>query len=622
MDDPDYSDYEFRPQVGEILGLLEVINIVTDTSSLRRWLEYNDDLDMAKFAPGYLVFLETGIRQFADVCENNPDIGFQSDYVSDRAIAQLPEVSAIPHDSEKLNFYRGIEDIQKQLRRIEPPSTSKTFFNEVEGVTESFRILRNRIQDDTEPADSSMEAPQLIQILASLSLYTYFQQTRKNRPKGYEPSNFDSWIDRGPRKDAIVGYTTTLQFAWSKLISPEEYVRASIDKISESSRWTTDFFAMVSEGADYSSEITLSDFRTEVESVVIDPIIDQYNEFAEIGDVYPDDLVELRSDEDLKQHFESVFSSKSARQLSELDPYDRVEYGLIWSMQAELITASVSSIYWIAEAVLRGLIQTYSTFDEEIPIHITRFNHPADEGEIVTYAILNRVPQTSLGDPSVWLIFDYFAIDSQVEGEYRVKRFEKLIDELSSSHPIHRIEVNVERDKFIKVLSDRLTDDYLKLKEANNDLQAAVETGKGAITELATVYVLSKRIDDGNVTWSQEINGEQIDVLVTSENCVRVIECKADLDPKNPHDVINQLARKVDAVDSVQRDVQPEVWVWDEPRSENISILEKFGVDVFYIQKMEEIVKASTEGLNDVFETFYPVGKHENPFNPPERPDF
>lgn len=622
MGDPDYSDYEFRPQVGELLGLLEVIYLVTDTSSLRRWLEYDEELDMAKFAPGYLVFLETGIRQFADVCENNPDIGFQSDYISDRAIAQLPEISAIPHESEKLNFYRGIEDIQKQLRKIELPPTSNNFFDEVEDITESFRILRNLIQDDIEPVDSSIEAFQLNQILASLSLYTYFQQTRKNRPNGYEPSNFDSWVDRGPRKDAIIGYTATLQFAWSNLLTPEEYVRASIDKISESSRWTTDFFAMASEEVDYTSEVALSEFRTDVESVVIAPIIDQYNEFAEIGDVYPDDLVELSSDENLKQHFESVFSSKSPRQLSELNPYERVEYGLIWSRQAEWVNARVSSIYWIAETVLRGLIQTYSTFDEEIPIHVTRFNHPADEGVIVTYAILNRVPQTSLGDPSVWLIFDHFAIDSQVEGEFRVKRFEKLIDVMSSSYPIHRIEIDVERDQFITVLSERLTDDYLKLKEANNDLQSAVEIGRGVVTELATAYVLSKRIHDGSVTWSQNINGEQIDVLVTSDNCVRVIECKADLDAKNPQDLINQLARKLDAVDSGQRDVQAEVWVWDESRSENRSIIEEFGVDVFCIQDMEEIIKASTESLDNVFGTFYPVGKHENPFNPPERPDF
>lgn len=606
---------ELGRRAGDIWSTLEVLHTATRSEAVTEWLA-ETEIDAKTFVSGYPVFIETGVRHFLSTCRHNQDLELEEDYITRRALAQLPPLSEIPHSSETLNLYRNCNQIQSALRGCSSPEPASLISEVAEAIGPLLEV-RKRLEQNFDPVNMDVPPDRVRRDAVILNLYIAFQQTRNNRPVGYGPSNLNSWLDGGFRESSAQGYAATLQYLWSTVLNPEEYLDSGIEDLTESDRYTTrDLWEREQVGIEQGDETALSSYRPQIEEVVLEPLDARY----------PDDLTSLSlktgdllhwTGGPLKQYLGPLISDSSAPPLDTLEPAARVGYGLIWFEQGEWLGGGSFSRTPLIETVIRGLTATYDQFDETVPLHVTRFNHPVERGNLVSYAILQRVPERSLGDPSGWLIFNNVAADFEIEGEYRIKRIESLIEEIPDT-PVERTTLQVERQEFIDAVAGRLSDDYVLQTRANTRMLKAIEAGRGVLVELLTAYVLAHRYPDSQVHWSDTREGEEIDVWVEHDEFIRVIECKTDLAAAGVNKTRQQLLRKTGRFEP-DRTVKGEVWTLELPAESAVESLEADDITVSCVTESSELNTSNTDDLSMLFSEFLPEITERHPLMPAPR---
>lgn len=606
---------ELGPRVGDLWSTLEILHSATRSDEVSEWLA-EENISDETFVSGYPVFIETGVRHFLSLCRYNQDFELEDDYVTRRALAQLPPLSEIPHTSETLNLYRNCKQIQSDIRGCTSPDPEQ-LVSEIAEIIEPLLEIRRQLDQYLSVVDVGVRPDQVRRDAVILTLYTAFQQTQNNRPDGYGPSNLNSWLGGDLREDSVKGYAVTLQYLWSTLLQPEEYVEAGISDLVHSDRYTArDVWELEQEGVKQSDENSLGSYRTQIEEVIIDPLDTRYPEDITSLSLESGDLL-YWTGESVRQSIGPLITESTTPSLEKLEPAARVAYGLIWFRQAEWLGEGSFNSTPLFETVLRGLTDTYRRFDEVIPLHVTRFNHPVEEGNLVSYAILQRVPARSLGDPSGWLIFNNVAADFEVEGKHRIKRVESLLDRVPDT-PVERTTVEVERSDFIDAVAGRLSDDYVMQSRENTHMMNAIEAGRGVLVELLTAYVVAKRYPEARVHWSDKQNGEEIDVWVEHDESIRVIECKTDLAAAGVDKTRRQLSRKMARFGSDQV-IKGEVWTWESPSKPDVESLESNDVTVTCVAENSELNNSDTDDLSILFSKFLAEDTERHPLMPAPR---
>jgi hypothetical protein len=88
-------------------------------------------------------------------------------------------------------------------------------------------------------------------------------------------------VDKGPREGSVKGYATTLQYLWSTLLDPEEYVDSGVPNLTKCERYTPrDAWEREQSDSYPKDETALSSFRPQIKETIIDPLDARY----------PDDL--------------------------------------------------------------------------------------------------------------------------------------------------------------------------------------------------------------------------------------------------------------------------------------------------------------------------------------------
>lgn len=606
---------EIGYRAGDIWSTLEILRTATRPDAVTEWLA-ESEITAETFVSGYPVFIETGVRHFLALCRHNHDLELEEDYITRRALAQLPPLSEIPHSSETLNLYRNCNHMQSALRGCSSSEPASHISEVAEAIEPMLEICR-RLEQNFGIVNVDLPPDRVRRDAVILNLYVAFQQTRNNRPVGYGPSNLNNWLDGGFRECSVQGYAATLQYLWSTVLDPEEYVDSGVAGLTQCDRYTTrDLWEREQVGVERGDEIALSSYRPQIEEVVLESLDGRYPDdlssfYLEAGDLFH------WMGGPLKQYFGPLISESSAPSLDKLEPASRVAYGLIWFEQGEWLGDGSFSRAPLIETVIRGLTATYDQFDETVPLHVTRFNHPVEEGNLVSYAILQRVPERSLGDPSGWLVFNNVAADFDAAGEHRIKQIESLIKEVPNT-PVKRTTIQVERQEFIDAVAGRLSDDYVLQTRANTRMMKAIEAGRGALVELLTAYVLAQRYPDSRVHWRDRQDGEEIDVWIEHEESIRVIECKTDLAAAGVDKTRQQLLRKTGRFEP-DWTVNAEVWTWEPSAISAVESLKADDITVSCVAESPELNTSDTDDLILLFSEFLPEISERHPLMPGPR---
>jgi hypothetical protein len=250
---------ELGRRAGDIWSTLEVLHTATRSEAVTEWLA-ETEIDAKTFVSGYPVFIETGVRHFLSTCRHNQDLELEEDYITRRALAQLPPLSKIPHSSETLNLYRNCNQIQSALRGCSSPEPASLISEVAEAIGPLLEV-RKRLEQNFDPVNMDVPPDRVRRDAVILNLYIAFQQTRNNRPVGYGPSNLNSWLDGGFRESSAQGYAATLQYLWSTVLNPEEYLDSGIEDLTESDRYTTrDLWEREQVGIEQGDETALSSY--------------------------------------------------------------------------------------------------------------------------------------------------------------------------------------------------------------------------------------------------------------------------------------------------------------------------------------------------------------------------
>jgi len=374
---------ELGYRVGDIWSTLEILHTATRSEEVTEWLA-ETEITAETFVSGYPVFIETGVRHFLSLCRSNQDLELEEDYITRRALAQLPPLSEIPHSSETLNLYRNCNQIQSALRGCSSPEPGSLISQVAEAIKPLLEI-RRRLEGNFDLVNVDMTPDRVRRDAVILTLYLAFQQTQNNRPVGYGPSNLTSWLDGGFRESSVQGYAATLQYLWSTVLNPEEYADSGVAGLTQSDRYTArDLWEREQVGIEPGEETALSSYRPQIKEIVLEPLDARYPNDLTSFSLQAGNLLYWTGGP-LKQYLSPIISDSSSPPLDKLEPAARVAYGLIWFEQGEWLGGGTFSRAPLIETVIRGLTATYNQFDEAVPLHVTRFNHPVERGNLVSY---------------------------------------------------------------------------------------------------------------------------------------------------------------------------------------------------------------------------------------------
>lgn len=589
MDSEDLPDF-VDPGPGYLATLLEPLKIAASPDDFEEWVqeETNDDLD--DLAPGYVFFFETGIRAFANGASQSSLLDFDEPYVVQKAEREMVDLNKIPESSEKLNFFRNIEEIQSNIRKKKEWSDINEVYSEVSVFIDISDHLVEVIDGNPQ---SELSQKQALEYGMQIQLVDRYTNTANFAPRGYGPTNLNYWISNGAREGALSGYTRTLQFVWSQILESDEYRDSILPKLHEANVWGHRHH----DGIDNTS---LQEFYGALKSEFLTPIDKEFEQISGGGLIEPDALFQSNTAVD-EEIFGPLLSPVEPRMRSDLDSSEELDYVLFWS-PAEWLGSGTFSKAPTFETTLWGLAKQFEQADLDIPIHIAQFKHPQTDGDgnRYSYAILQRLPPCGLGDPSGWLIFSEVGTDFSGSNA-QLARIENCIDSVEEHWPIERREMTINLSEFRELMALRLVDDSLLTEVHAQAASEKLGNARGLLIEFIGYFVLSNRSDVEEVRWQVDPGGGELDLLAEGKDRHRAIECKADPESIRIEHEIRKLRSKGDSIDGAKT-VSLEFMFWSDPNDRTRQQLQDADVEYTSLFDHEALNGKDLDKIEDVIE--------------------
>jgi hypothetical protein len=596
-----------KPQEGYLASILRPLEIAASTEQFETWVKENTEEELDYLMPGYVLFFETGIRAFAIGASISPVLALEFPYVLQRAEGELIDPDKIPESNERLDFFRNLKQIQQQIR----PLTNWASVDGVLDAVEPLLPLSSKLSDSVEPAsETDLSKETALEYATRIQLVDRFLNVRQYAPRGYSPTNLGRWLTGGPRENALAGYVRTLQFVWTQILQKSEYEDSVLPELHTATVWEKRYESP-------SQETALQSFYGDVRGQFLTPIDTRFESLSTGRLVEPDELLHA-SDDIPRDWFEPLFSSVEPPARSTLEIGEELDYTLFWN-DAEWLGSATFSKDATFETTLWGLAITLGRENSDFPIHVAQFKHPANdsEGNRYSYAILQRLAHTGIGDPSGWLVF--YEVGTDFSGsEVAVERIEQCIEDVKSLWPIERRELTIELEKFRQLMATRLADDYLQNEAEAQDASAKLDSARGVLLELLGYFALSQQEEESTIYWSIDGGGGEIDLLVETESKYRVIECKADPATIRLEEEVAKLQSKATPLKG-DRPTQLEFMFWEEPSSEVEDALASVDIDCSSLSTHPSLNDISVDRLSDVFERTLRDQRFDNPMGPVRR---
>ena len=573
--------------VGDIFGSVEVINLASDIDEFEEWLEDEHRVSFSNgLLEGYEFFMETAIRNFIREIIYSTFPLIPEDFVFFRARFEGVKLAQIPNTSEKTAFIKNVNEYRRTLRKAgDWDETQVVLDNFSEEILQQFEKL---FQNHTVPdPDLDVNRDELLHRLAIFSTYVHFNDLDDGYPNGYYLTVLESDLREERMNTALEGYIYTLQFVWSKLVGDDLYDKSSLSELHNSGTWyhSTDLFETIPD-----DRSDLDRFFGDIKQEIIRPI----EEEKEI-DIF-EDMLFLK--EDTPKDFLGELTKRE--QTVDLNTQEKFDYQLLWYqvefLQASNIFNGVSAFL----SLLSGTVNLKQRFAAGEVAYVCKFTHPVEPGNDYTYGVLvEAAGSTGLADYSGWVMFyDCCGDYSGFAGSEHMQA-EQIIEEHLERDQIKLREMELEKDKFQKLVSDKaigergasLTEE-LDLESERNRLQTKVRRARGLLVELVSHYYLSRQgYNPEKLDWNISLDSGELDILVESTEEIRFIECKYDPSNQDWQQEFDKLRDKMAEPDT-EKKKQGEFWFWNSPPPETVSRLEK---NSFEYEVVSEIVRNTSE---------------------------
>lgn len=388
MDEKREEELPYDKAIGDILGIINCLLIITDVEAFKKWISECHSSEVGNnHLPGYKLVFNTLFRMLTSELERNISLGLTSDDIFDRATFRGISINKLPNTCEKAVLIRNLQyyfndvissnswgSLETAMQRLSVEVLAP--FNNVKKVS-SLNRTRPVREIETAVTYSSM-----------FQTYIFLNDTSRGIPHGYLPAMFDDQeADFGFQfsaartlGNAFLGYKYAVQFLWYQLLG-DEFRNSVVSDVHKTSDWNS-----------------FDKYFDKIKSGIIEPLE------KSTGGVMGYDFFVLL-DSNPRRYFEGLLEKKIPESpLSAEENFQRV---FLW-YPIQLVDSSDYSFSGAPAfiSLLMGMIQIKRRSKHKSKAKVVRIIHGGVEEHrrSYSYAILAEL-SGYISDSSGWLLF-------------------------------------------------------------------------------------------------------------------------------------------------------------------------------------------------------------------------
>ncbi len=429
----------FEKAIGDFLGIVQCLLIITDLTSYKKWInEYHSIEVRSSHLPGYKLLFNTLFRMLVSDIERNTSLKLTSDDMFDRASFTGKSVNILPNTCEKtiliknllVYFHYVIDSNNWASLESGMSKLSNEVLNPFDRVRE-VSVINNHCAVpnlDTAVTYSSM-----------FQTYIFLNDTSRGIPHGYMPAMIDDEevtigyqyrIAQRLGSVPFEGYKYGVQYLWSKLLK-KKFQGSVVSDIHKTNDWKS-----------------FDKYFNRIQTTIINPL--EKSTKAIMG--YDHFMIVTKSP---KRFFRKLLEKTLPEK--ELSPTEFLRREFLW-YPIQLVDSSDYSFSGIPTFVplLMGIIQKKRRSKNKTKAKVVRIIHGGVEEHrrSYSYAVLSEL-SGYISDSSGWLLF-FDCCDDRGSTSVLFRHVESLLDQYCENEFIEISNLRIPKEPFIDFIKKNL----------------------------------------------------------------------------------------------------------------------------------------------------------------------
>lgn len=429
----------FEKAIGDFLGIVQCLLIITDVTSYKKWInEYHSMEVMNSHLPGYKLLFDTLFRMLVSDIERNTSLKLTSDDMFDRASFTGTSVNNLPNTCEKTIL---IKNLLEYFRDVIDSNNWAKLENCMSKLSNQVLYPFNRVRD-VSVIDSQYAVPDLDTAVTYSSMfqtYIFLNDTSRGIPHGYMPAMIDDeevtigYQYRIAQRlgNAFEGYKYGVQYLWSRLLK-RKFQESVVSDIHKTNDWKS-----------------FDKYFDRIQTEIINPL--EKSTRAIMG--YDRFIVVKRSP---KHFFLELLEKKPPEK--ELPPKEYLRREFLW-YPIQLVDSSDYSFSGIPAfaPLLMGMIQNKRRSKNKTKAKVVRIIHGGveDHRRSYSYAVLSEL-SGYISDSSGWLLF-FDCCDDRGSTSGLFRYVESLLKRYYENEFIEILNLRIAKEEFIDLIKDEIT---------------------------------------------------------------------------------------------------------------------------------------------------------------------
>lgn len=230
--------------VGDLLGIVNCLLIVSDVKEFRTWIrQYHSSNFQDSHLSGYVLVFDTLLRLLISRLERDVSLGLTSDDVFNRATFKGIAISKLPNTCEKTVLIKNLQHYIRAVVHSDSWDSLDTAMHRVSSeVLAPFNDIKQACSLNRDYPLREMEYA--IRCSSMFQTYIFLNDTSRGIPHGYVRKMLDiqescaRFRHSAPRTlhKAFLGYKYTVQFLWYQLLG-SDFGNSVVSDIHTSTDW-------------------------------------------------------------------------------------------------------------------------------------------------------------------------------------------------------------------------------------------------------------------------------------------------------------------------------------------------------------------------------------------------
>ena len=432
MDETREEDLPYDKAIGDILGIVNCLLIISDVKAFKKWInEFHSSEAGSNHLPGYISVFNTLFRMLTSELERNVSLGLTSDDVFDRATFKGISINRLPNTCEKTVLIRNLQYYFKDVIHSNSWDSLGAAMQRLSGeVLAPFNNVKHVSSVNKNYPVREIETA--VRYSSMFQIYIFLNDTSRGIPHGYLPAMLDDqdydlrfrYSAAKTLGNAFLGYKYAVQFLWYQLLR-DEFKNSVVNDIHETNDWDS-----------------FDKYFNKIQSKIIEPLE------KSTGGVMGYDFFVL-VEESPKKYFQRLLEKR----IPEIQPSaeEYLQRVFLW-YPIQLIDSSDYSFSGVPAFIplLMGMIQSRRRTKDKSKAKVVRIIHDTDEEHrrSYSYAILTEL-SGYISDSSGWLLF-YDCCDDRGSTSGLFRKVETLLDRYAGSDFIEIANIRIEKQALLE----------------------------------------------------------------------------------------------------------------------------------------------------------------------------